>query len=230
MQHSLDPVAWFEIALEGILGDRPNPPLLCWESQERARLMVIKGLLMAGMQNADDAVITALCKDESNPYAQAWAQEEWSRRAAKRARATTRNACDAEEAAALLQASAPSPLDTQDIGWLLLQGARMEVLQRQARRQSVPKLRQQLVSRITRFCRYARHKAAHSDFYDAGDALWRYSQGQITDQELGDIINTHLTKLYDDGIAAGARPGLVLVTVTDGRVSPDDGGAYSAMA
>ena len=87
---SLDPCEWFDGALEAILGDSPSPDLRLqlWEVQERARLMVIKGLLMADMQNASDAVIQDLRNSDHNPHVQAWAAEEWFRpgRAAKRAR------------------------------------------------------------------------------------------------------------------------------------------------
>jgi hypothetical protein len=82
--------------------------------------------------------------------------------------------------------------------------------------------------RFKRFCQCARKEAELPDFYEAGKALKRHSQKQITDQELCDIINTHLTRLYDDGIEHGGRPGLVQVMVKDGIFSLDDGGARSA--
>lgn len=139
---------------------------------------------MAEMQNAADAVIDALCKDDHNPHVQARAAEESSRRAPKREQATTQNAHDAAKATALTQAAIQRPLDTQDIASLLEQGASMEVMLRAARRWSVPKLKPKLASRIEWFCRCASQEAEHPDFYEAGNALRHYFQGQITDQEL----------------------------------------------
>ncbi len=186
-----DPDQWSDADLEAMRDHHADPRLRLMAAQKLERRAVSKGLRMAEMQNASDAVLQGL-RDHRNPHVQAWAAEEWSRRVEGRDQAAAQNACDADEAAALRQAALQVQSDDVD-AQILAEYASVgdRVIKSRRYRDYAAAFKRQTAQVLAKgFCQRVAHD--WPGYRVAYESLKFYIRQEITASQLEIVINVHL--------------------------------------
>lgn len=182
---------WPDSALEVRRDSHPDPVQRLLASQAWAQRMVERAFCMLEMQGAPDAVIQAL-HDHPNPYVQAWAMEERSRRVAQRYRDIGQNARNAEEAAALHQADTQAALDEAEAKALAEFGPELDrAIKSRRSRDLVAAFKRKTAQLLAKgFCQRA--ALGLPSYRVACESLKFYIRQEITASELAVMINVHL--------------------------------------